>query len=257
MDPVAYEAYLVPTLFGPLARALVATAGPWPTGHRVLDVACGTGVVARLAARAGGVVAGVDLNPAMLAHARALEPRPAWLRADAVALPFPDGAFDLAICQQGLQFTSDPAAALRELRRVLAPAGRLALALWCDVSRSPGFAAYADALDRHGGPGALMRRPFGLPDAGRIRALVTAAGFHDVRVTTAVVQARFPSVRAFVERQAAASPLAGPVAALPTASREALVRDLESALADRVDDDGLRFPADSHLVRAEVSRSSP
>jgi len=252
MDPVAYERHLVPTLFRPLAQALLA-AGPATAGRRVLDLACGTGVVSRLAVGTAATVTGVDLDPAMLALARELEPRVTWVQGDAVALPLPDGAVDVAVCQQGLQFVADPVAALRELRRVLSPDGVLGLALWCDVARAAGFHAYAEVLDRHGGPGDLMRRPFVLHSRDDVRGLVTGAGFGEVRTTTCVVQARFPSVREFFERQAAASPLAAPVAAMTPAARGAAVHDLESMLADRVDDEGLSFPAESHLIWARVS----
>jgi SAM-dependent methyltransferase len=239
-------------LFRPLAEALLA-AGPSPAGRRVLDVACGTGVVARLAAAAGGDATGIDVHPGMLDVARTLEPRVTWLAGDAVALPLPDASFDLAYCQQGLQFVPDLAAALRELHRVLVPGGRLAVALWCDVSRAPGFRAYADALDRFGGPGDLMRRPFRLPDAAVVRDRLGDAGFTDVRVTTCIVPVRFPSVPAFFERQVEASPLSEPLAAVPATTRAAMVRELGDTLADRVDDDGLSFPAESHLFTAAVA----
>jgi SAM-dependent methyltransferase len=156
----------------------------------------------------------------------------------------------VAFCQQGLQFTTDPVAALRELRRVLAPSGRLALALWCDISRSPGFAALAAVLDRHGGPGDLMRAPFRLSDPGRVRALLTAGGFGLVGRTTCVITVRFPSVPEFFARQVAASPLAAALAPLGPGTRRAMLDDLEEILADRLDDDGLLFPAESHLITA-------
>ena len=247
MDPAAYERYLVPALFRPLAGALLA-AGPATAGRRVLDLACGTGIVSRLVVDGAAAVTGLDVNPAVLAVATGLEPRVTWVSGDAAALPLPDAAFDVVVCQQGLQFTADPAVALREARRVLAPDGVLGLALWCDVTRAPGFHAYAETLDRHGGPGDLMRRPFALHRRDDVRTLLAGAGFGDLRTTTCVVQARFPSVRGFVEQQVAASPLAVPVAGMTAAARESVVHDLESRLADRVDDEGLTFPVESHLI---------
>jgi hypothetical protein len=118
------------------------------------------------------------------------------------------------------------------------------------VSRAPGFDALVTVLDRHGGPGDVMRRPFGLGDAGTVRALLAATGFTAPHVTTQVIAARFPSVREFFERQAAGSPLAGPLAALPDTTRAAMIRDLAAALGDRVDDDGLLLPIESHVVTA-------
>lgn len=249
IDPAAYEQFLVPVLFKPLGQALLAVARPL-RGRRVLDVACGTGIVARLAAAEGGTVVGVDVDPAMLAVACDLESGVDWLLGDAAALPVPDEAFDVAFCQQGLQFVADPEQGLRELHRALSPGGRLALAVWCDVSRAPGFDALATALDRHGGPGDLMRRPFRLGDSATVRGLLTAAGFTDTHVTTHIVAARFPSVRELFHRQVSASPLADPVAALPPAIRESVIRDLEATLGGAADDDGILFPVASHLITA-------
>src|SRR5262249_13923549 len=150
-----YERYLVPAIFGPWAADLLALAAPQP-GERVLDLACGTGAVARLTAeRVGtaGAVIGLDLNPGMTELARSLPaPRGAaveWRVGTALELPFTNATFDLALCQQGLQFFSDRAAALGETRRVLRSGGRLALSVWRSIDRSPGFAALAEALAEH------------------------------------------------------------------------------------------------------------
>jgi len=146
-------------MFAPCATQLLDLAAVEP-GERVLDVACGTGIVARRAAArvgAGGVVAGSDVNEGMLEVAAAtaidLPVRIEWHRADATALPLPDGAFDVVCCQQGLQFVPDPPLALREARRVLTPGGRLALAVWRSIDHHPVFAAFVRALERHAGPG--------------------------------------------------------------------------------------------------------
>jgi len=249
--PAAYEQYLVPALFRPLAEATMLAVGSL-AGSRVLDVACGTGIVARRASAQGAAVTGVDRNPAMLAVAREIAPEVTWIDANATALPVPDSAFDVAFCQQGLQFVPEPATALRELRRALRPGGRLAVTLWCELTRAPGFAAFVDVLDRRAGTGLgdILRAPFASSDAGRVRRWMESAGFEAVHRTTCVVPARFLSVPAFFEQQAAASPLAEPVAALTTATRQDIVHDLALALADRVDDDGLFFPIESHLFTA-------
>jgi len=253
MDPSAYERHLVPVLFQPLAEALTAAAGP-VDGAEVLDVACGTGVVARRVAAAAGRTTGLDSSPAMLQVAERLDPGVRWLTGDAASLPLPGGSVDVAFCQQGLQFTADPAAALAELHRVLRPGGRLAVALWCDIARAPGFAALAAVLDRHGQPGDMMRRPFGLGDAGRVRDLLTAAGFTAVHCGTCVIAARFPSVAEFYARQVAASPLAAALAGLSAAAEAAIVDDLREALDGRLDDDGLLFPAESYLFTARAGQ---
>ena len=129
--PEAYERHLVPAIFAPWATVLLELARLQP-GERVLDAACGTGVVARAATSrvgAAGTVTGVDLNPGMLDVARAVSGEAgqaiAWREGDLAALPFADGAFDVVLCQQGLQFFPDCLAALQEMRRVLVPGGQL------------------------------------------------------------------------------------------------------------------------------------
>jgi SAM-dependent methyltransferase len=246
--PAAYEEHLVPIMFRPLADRLVTLVEPGP-GGRVLDVACGTGAVARRAVAAGAEVTAIDRNPAMLALARTLEPAVRWEVGDAAALPFPDGSFDVVYCQQGMQFFPDPAAALREMRRVLVPGGRLAVAVWRDVSRSPGYAVFADVLDRHAGPAAgdIMRGPFAAPP---VRDLVVAAGFTADRLLIHIVPARFRSVPALFAEEVAASPLAEPIGALADGVREELVRDLGAALADHLDDAGVVFPMETYIITA-------
>ena len=192
--PEVYERDLVPAVFGPWAR-LVVDLADLQSGDRVLDVACGTGVVTRVAAeKVGerGAVVAADLNPGMLALAGSLPaPRGAtveWRQADAGALPFADQAFDVVLCQLGLQFFADRGIALREMYRVLRPGGDVVVMVWRPIERSPGFAALAAALERHIGPDAasIMRAPFSLGDAEELSSLVAAAGFEglDLRAST-------------------------------------------------------------------------
>jgi ubiquinone/menaquinone biosynthesis C-methylase UbiE len=251
-----YEQHLVPTVFGPWAADLIGAASP-RTGERVLDVACGTGVVARLAAErvgAGGRVVGLDLNPGMLAVARAIaSPIPIdWREGSAVALPFEEGAFDLVLCQQGLQFFPDRPAALRETHRVLALGGRLGLATWRPMQHAPGFAALAEALGRRIGPdaAALMQAPFSLGDAEELRSLVAGAGFRAVEIRPATKTLRFPSGDEFVQWYVAGSPLAGPVARADDRARAALVAEVRDLLQAHVSPEGLAFPIENHLTVA-------
>lgn len=132
--PENYEEYLVPVIFGPWGNDLLTVAALRP-GEHLLDVACGTGIVARLAAeKVGptGKVVGVDINPGMLAAARKSSASATidWREGNAMALPLPDVTFSVAVCQQGLQFFPDRAAALREMHRVLMPRGRLVVSCW-------------------------------------------------------------------------------------------------------------------------------
>ncbi|MCI0632908.1 MAG: class I SAM-dependent methyltransferase [Actinobacteria bacterium] len=155
-----YERYFVPTIGMPFAAALLDAAG-LRRGERVLDIACGTGVVTRLAAeRAGadGAVAGLDINPAMLAVARSVPSSGAaieWHEANAEALPIADGSFDVVLSSLGLQFVPDKESALRGMRRVLNPDGRLAIAT---VGPTPPlFAILEQALARYVKPGRCLR----------------------------------------------------------------------------------------------------
>jgi ubiquinone/menaquinone biosynthesis C-methylase UbiE len=247
----------VPAFFGPCADELLALAAP-VAGERVLDLACGTGVVARrLAARVGaaGAVTGVDINEQMLAFAAsAIEGRApvAWHTADAARLPLADAAFDLVCCQQGLQFFSDQAGALREAHRVLVPGGCIALAVWRPVEHNPAFVAFADALERHvsAEAAATMRAPFAGPGREQLRRLLAGASFAEVRILIASLPVRFPSPRAFLHQEVASSPLAGPVGTLGPARLAGLAGELDRVLAPYADDDGIVLPMQTWLVGA-------
>jgi SAM-dependent methyltransferase len=254
----AYERYLVPLFFAPGAEHLVELATPGP-GERVLDVACGTGIVARCAAPrvgADGTVVGLDLNEGMLKVARKISSEVRlpieWRQGDAIEMPFPDAAFDIVYCQQGLQFFPDQPAALHEMYRVLVPNGRLALSVLRSIEHNPGYVALAEALERHVGvdAGAMMRSPFIPLSTDGLRDLVAGAGFRDVRILIGVGTVRYPSAEEFLRREGASSPLAGPVGALRDDVREALVRDLREALRTYVDDAGIVFPAETYLAVA-------
>jgi SAM-dependent methyltransferase len=248
----AYERYLVPAFFGPFADRLIELAQPRPT-DRALDVACGTGVVARRIAPLVSSATGLDLNEDMLAVARTAEPAIDWLAADACALPLEDASIDLVLCQQGVQFFPDRTAGLREMRRVLAPDGRLAVSVWRAAVHNPGWLRLAEALERHAGEaGAMMRAPFSLSDGAELCDLVRSAGFRDVSVRIRVVPVRFPSASELLSRQQVASPLAGPLSELPAAERDALERDFSRALAPHTDDDGVCFPMETHVVTASA-----
>jgi SAM-dependent methyltransferase len=213
--PEIYAEHLVPAVFAPWAPVLLDAAAV-EIGHTVLDLACGTGVVAAAAAeRVGpsGAVTGVDINPGMIAVAARTQ-GVRWAQADAAHLPFPDDGFDRVLCQAGLQFVPDRLGALHEMRRVLRPGGRVALLVWRALHHSSGFAALADALQAVVGPeaAAVMRAPFVFGDDPRpLVTLLDSAGFSDVDVQARAGTVRFGSVEAFVRCQRAASPLAAHV----------------------------------------------
>src|SRR5215207_1899654 len=227
----AYERYLVPLLFAPGADYLIELARPG-TGERVLDGACGTGIVARRAAPrvvSGGKVVGFDLNKDMLRMARRsssdVRPEIEWRQGDATSMPLADGEFDVVLCQQGLQFFPDRPAALSEMHRVLRPNGRLALSVLRSLEHNPGYRLLSEALERHVGPdaGAMMSSPFPSLSADELRDLITGAGFRQVRIFLGVGPVRYPSVEEFLRWEGASSPLAGPIGALRDDVREALI----------------------------------
>ena len=228
-----------------------------------MDAACGTGIVARVAAeRVGtaGRVAALDLNPGMLAVARSL-PAVAgssieWQEGSVLALPFPDAAFDVVLCQFGLQFFPHRPSALREFRRVLVGDGRLALNVFGPIEHNPATLALADALDRHIGPDASLakRTEHALADTRELHALVSEAGFRDIEIGTADKLVRFPSVTDYVRVQLTATPLASLIDGYDDRRKElvveALVEDVASALATYAGDDGLNFPQEVHVLLA-------
>jgi SAM-dependent methyltransferase len=250
-----YERELVPAIFGPWAPRVLGLAAP-AAGERVLDAACGTGVVARLAAErvgADGRVVGFDLNPGMLAVARRLPVGGApigWVQATAGRLPFRDGSFEVVCCQLGLQFFPDRAAALAEMARVLVPGRRMVVMVWRSIDHSPGFAVLAQALERHIGPaaGALMRAPFGLGDEGALRGLVAGAGFREVELDRQAGVVRFGSARELVVAYGAGSPLAGPIGGAGPAARAGLLAEVQAALDPWQGAAGLAFPIEALLV---------
>lgn len=255
-----YERFLVPAVFGPWAAEAVAEAAPLP-GQAVLDVACGTGAAARLLAAAmgpRGLVVGLDLDPGMLAVARATpEPlggaRIQWRQGDATRLPFEEGSFDQVTCLEGIQFFPDRVAGLREMRRVLRPGGQLTATVWGPLDANPGYAALAEGLRAFVDEQAARLPPFSLTDASELGALVVAAGFEgSVAVTPRRLTLRVPSARDFASWIAAGAPTARhKLALLPAERREAFLDLVERRLARFTEPDGsLALPSVRNLVRA-------
>lgn len=202
-----YEECFVPALFRQWAPVLADAAAVAP-GQRVLDVACGTGVLAcEVAQRVGpdGSVFGLDPNSQMLVVARRKRASVEWVDGRAEQLPFPDRHFDAVVSQFGLMFFEDPVGALREMMRVLRPGGRLAVAVCGALAQSPGYAAVADVLQRLFGDAVAnaFRAPFALGDAALLRSLCTDAGIAGARVTQRAGTVRFASISALISTERA------------------------------------------------------
>jgi ubiquinone/menaquinone biosynthesis C-methylase UbiE len=259
----AYERYFVPAIFAPWAENLLRRAAPQP-GKRVLDVACGTGIVARLAApRVGstGTVVGVDPMPMMLAVARATAPGDGaaieWREGRAEELPVDDASFDLAYCQQGLQFFEDRGSGLREMRRALVPGGRVAISVWRGIEHHPIYADLDEVIVRHFGVRALARSIFSLGDGNALRKLLAEAGYHDVAVEPASLETRFPNPSAFALTAMLAAATALPaLRQMDAAARDALIAaarpDAEAALRPYVEAGTVVFPYHAHVAQARA-----
>ena len=253
-----YERYAVPYFLGPWAPGLIELAA-LQRGERVLDLACGTGVVARLAAShvgSTGQVTGLDLNAGMLAVARALPPPSGasitWIEGSALAIDLPDASFDVIVCQQGFQFFPDQPAALREMHRVLVPGGRVLLSVW--KSAGPYNIAVGEALERHVDPETATRYRASrvVPEAEALHQLLVDAGFRAVQIRPSVMTSRLPPIEAFVLCHLAATPVAGVVAALSPESRAALARQVGLALQAYADGEGVAVPDETHIAMAQT-----
>ena len=255
--PENYERYFVPAIGEPVARDLLDRAA-LRAGERVLDVACGTGIVTRLAAQEvgeTGTVAGLDVNPGMLAVARSVTPPEVsidWHQASAEAIPLPDDAFDVVLCGMGLQFMADKPAALGEMRRVLAPGGRLVLN--APGPTPPPLAVMAEALAAHVGPevAGFVHAVFSLHDPEQLHGLLDGAGFADVVVDVPVKTLRLPPPQAFLWQYIHSTPMADAVAQIGEEARAALEQHMVAGCEPYVDDGAL--VADVRMLTAIARR---
>jgi ubiquinone/menaquinone biosynthesis C-methylase UbiE len=253
-----YERNMVPVMFAPLAERLLDSVGLRP-GNRVLDVACGTGIVARCTARRlgnGERVAGLDLNARMLDVARSMSASEGlaieWYEGSALALPFADGSFDVVLCQQALQFFPDRPAALQEMHRTLATNGRLAVSVFRSIEFRPEVAALAEALERYVGPeaAAARRSVVALGDVNELEKLITAAGFRMVDVRSVAMTHRHASVEEYLWRLESSSPSTYSLERLDEPTRRAIMADMNAALQPYVVDNALVLPMAIHHATA-------
>jgi len=253
-----YELVVARYILGPWAPSLIE-AGHLTKGDRVLDLACGTGVVTRIAAsRVGstGRVIGMDLNPAMIDVARAL-PAPAgatieWMEGNALAIPLPDRTLDAVLSQQGLQFFPDRPLALTQMRRLLDHGGRLALSVWSSTGHYN--RAVGKALSRISGDDTAARflASRNAPGRDELERLMDASGFSDVRLSIARLEIHLPALDRFVLEHLSATPVAPAIAALDARSRDHLGSSVVRELEHFADGDGVTYPEETFLVTARV-----
>ena len=224
--PRNYERYFVPAVAAPLAIDLVAAASLTP-GENVLDLACGTGAVARVAAERLGTatVEAADVNPAMIEVARSIEAHPpiSWHQASAEALPFADVVYDAVLCQMGLQFFSDKLLALSEARRVLRARGRFLATVPSPIPSL--FTILAEQLEHHRQPSAadFVRQVFSL-GSEELEELLDRAGFTNISVTTSEKALRLPAPHDFLWQYVTSTPLGAVFADLDETERRDFAR---------------------------------
>ena len=253
-----YENYLVPTIFIPWAQELLVRARP-QVGNDILDVACGTGIVARMAkGRVGdqGRVVGVDLNGGMLEVARAISlaanANVEWIESDVGNVPLADDSFDIAFCQQGLQFFPDKIGALGEIRRLLRPSGRCIVCVAQELEKNPLMRSQVEAITKHINAGAAgaIRAVCVLSDGDEIKNLFIAAGYSNVHVETVSLTLNHDNGAEFVTNGIASTPIAGMISDWSDDARNALVSDILAGFGDYYDGQALRFPHVSSVVIA-------
>ncbi len=252
--PEAYERYMVPIHCLTRAEDLLDRVH-LQLRERVLDVACGTGVVSRFAAtRVGllGRVTGVELNPAMLEVARQISAcygQIEYVEGSALELPVPDSQFDAVLCQQAIMFFPDREKAVREMHRVLKPGGRVGLNVWRTPDYNPTFDCLIAALEKHAGHDAaeFMRSPFVMKSVSEMRGIFKQAGFTDIHVVIRIDSLRYPSVADLVRFETLNIP--GPEIQRD-AVQNALTREMDELVAAYIDDDGVVFPLQDYVVFA-------
>jgi ubiquinone/menaquinone biosynthesis C-methylase UbiE len=240
-----YERDLVPALFAEWPTHVLDAAGVG-TGDRVLDVACGTGVVVRAALARRLSAVGIDLNPSMLQVAAELAPEASFVGGSASALPFRPEVFDAAVMQFALMYVPDRVLAIREMRRVVIPGGAVAAVVWATIELNPGYRALAELFDELAGEhAATFRSPYSFGDSAVLRELFAAAGLYEIDVQTIEGTARFESVSALLRGEIDGSPLAGHLAS----DDPSLIRQATIALGDYVESDGrVIFPNPAVIV---------
>jgi SAM-dependent methyltransferase len=246
-----YESNFVPAIFAQWSSPLLDAAGVEP-GHRVLDVACGTGILARTAAdRVGptGEVVGVDLSDGMLTVARRLRPDIEWMRRDAADLPMPDTSFDMARCQSALMFMPDTTGVLREMARVTRDHGAVGVQVYASLDDQPAYGPWVQMVARYAGPEAisLLSTYWNHGDLDALRDTFGAAGLEVTAVSTVRGTASFGSIEQMVRTEVEATPL---VDRLSDDTYQRIIDESADILRPFQTETGAALPIDAHLVVA-------
>jgi SAM-dependent methyltransferase len=250
-----YEQYFVPSLFKERTSSLLDLA-VITAGDRVLDVGCGTGILARdawLRMNGEGAVTGIDRNDGMIATARRVAPDIDWRIGQAEALPFETESFDHVVSQFALMFFEDRAGSLAEMWRVTKPGGRLTVAVWDTLENTPGYAAMTALDARLFGQEVAdeLLTPYSMGDTELLLELFVQAGITGAQLATHDGMARFASIKAWVDLDVEGWTLGDMIG---PQGHERLCKAAEQELQQFVQEDGsVAFSSPSHLVTAVKS----
>ncbi len=248
-----YESKFVPALFADWAPHVVEM-GDVSAGQSVLDVACGTGIVARTAAGrvgAAGRVVGVDLNEAMLTVAARVCQGVDLRQAGVTTLPFGNGTFDVVLCQMALMFFPDPTGALREMGRVAKPEGIVVVMVPSSLDAQPAYRLLVELAARHAGPEAvaMLSAYWACGNLDELLSTVRAAGLEVLATRTRMGTARFGSIDQFVAVEVESTPVRE---RLTDDQYETLRREANDVLHTFTTPDGrAEIPIEGHLVAAQ------
>lgn len=258
--PANYDRFMGPAMFAPYAADLAARVVA-PPGGRVLELACGTGIVTRrlrsTLAESVRLVA-TDLNEPMLAYAREAAGAASnleWRQADMTALPFPDGSFNAVVCQFGLMFVPEKSQALREAHRVLGPGGQLLINVWDTMEANPftlvTHETVASLYDQD--PPLFFAVPFSMGNRPALEQLVAGAGFATVTGYTVSLESVSPSARSLATGLVEGSPLSIQIRERGTPTVDAVVDKVTEALGRLGGMAPFRFTLQAHVIDARVA----
>ncbi len=252
--PNAYEKYIVPAYTKAWAKELV-TRACLREGEKILDVACGTGLVARTAAEVlgdGRQVSGIDVNEVMIEKAREIEKDINWHNGDVTDMLFSENYFNVLLCQQGFQYFSDQAFALEEMNRVLAENGPILLSVWRPIKYSPFYESLYRALEKYLNPNAAstLLAAFSLDDGKKLRILLESAGFKNINISIVVKQMSYSPFNEFLRGGLMATPFFKDIMEMQTSKREEMLLNIYNANHDYIDDNGLVAPMECYIVSA-------
>lgn len=256
--PEAYEKYIVPAFSGAWAQDIVQRAA-LRGGDRILDVGCGTGIVSRHAYKSLGEsshITGVDVNEMVIKKAREIclpnDIPIEWKQCNVETLPFSDAAFNVVLCQQGLQYFPDQSRALTEINRVLVSEGRIVFSVWRSLEYFPFYSALHRALEQYVSEEAasILSSAFTLGDSIQLRGLFESAGFKNIDICLMIKQMRYSSLEDFLVGGFAASPFANDILALEKSKREKMFQMIQNSISNYIDDHGLAAPMECYVASA-------